>query len=78
MKTAISVPDALFRKADAAARRLKVSRSQLFATAVAEFLERESSEAITERLNKVYAEQSSRLDPALYRAHLKSIDKESW
>ena len=31
MKTAVSVPDDLFRLADAAARRLRVSRSQLLA-----------------------------------------------
>jgi len=44
MKTAVSLPDELFRLAETAARRLRVSRSQLYAMAIAEFLN-------TERLN---------------------------
>jgi metal-responsive CopG/Arc/MetJ family transcriptional regulator len=35
MKTAISLPDELFESADALARRMGISRSKLFATAVA-------------------------------------------
>ncbi|MDZ7631520.1 MAG: hypothetical protein U5K74_09270 [Gemmatimonadaceae bacterium] len=38
MKTAISLPDALFDEADAVAYRLGVSRSQLYATALAEYI----------------------------------------
>ena len=38
MKTAISLPDALFHSAEALAHRLGVSRSKLFANAVAEFI----------------------------------------
>jgi metal-responsive CopG/Arc/MetJ family transcriptional regulator len=40
MKTAVSIPDDLFRLAEAAARRLQVSRSQLYATALSVFLNR--------------------------------------
>ena len=78
MKTAISVPDDLFRLAETAARRLHVSRSKLYATALAEFLERQQSHAVTERLNEVYARRPAKLDPALHRAQLRSIQKESW
>ena len=78
MKTAVSVPDALFRKAEAAARRLKVSRSRLYATAISEFLERQKSNAITERLNEVYSRRPAKVDPAFHLAQLQSIDKDSW
>jgi len=78
MKTAISVPDDLFRTAEAAARRLRVSRSKLYATALAEFLERRQSSAVTERLNEVYARRPAKLDSALNRAQFRSIQKESW
>jgi predicted transcriptional regulator len=40
MKMAISIPDDLFRDVDACSRRLKVSRSRLFATAAREYLAR--------------------------------------
>jgi metal-responsive CopG/Arc/MetJ family transcriptional regulator len=54
MKTAISLPDKLFEDADAFARHTGVSRSELYATAIAEYLARRSSERITARLNAVY------------------------
>ena len=40
MKTAISIPDELFRAVEACSRRLKLSRSRLFATAAREYLAR--------------------------------------
>lgn len=78
MKTAVSVPDDLFRLAEAAARRLRVSRSKLYATAVAEFLERRQADAVTERLNEVYSRRPSKLDPALHRAQVKPLKKDAW
>jgi metal-responsive CopG/Arc/MetJ family transcriptional regulator len=78
VKTAVSLPDDLFRLAEAAAKRLRVSRSQLYATALAEFLDRRRTNAITERLNEVYSHRPARVDPALQRAQLKSLDKDSW
>jgi len=68
----------LFRQAEVAARRMKVSRSQLYATALSEFLERHDAESITERLNQVYSRTSSELDPAFHRAQLKSLDRDAW
>jgi metal-responsive CopG/Arc/MetJ family transcriptional regulator len=78
MKTAISVPDDLFRRAEAAARRLQVSRSELYAKALAEFLAQQDSRAITERLNELYSGTPAKLDPALHLAQLKSLEKDSW
>jgi len=72
------MPDDLFRMAEAAARRLRVSRSKLYATAISEFLDRQQNDAVTERLNAVYSRQPARLDSALHRAQLKSLDKDSW
>ena len=78
MKTAVSVPDELFRLADAAARRLRVSRSQLYATAISEFLNRQQRNAVTERLNEVYSRRPAKVDSALHRAQLKSLGKDAW
>jgi len=78
VKTAVSVPDDLFHSAEEAARRLRVSRSQLYATAIAEFLDRRQTHAITKRLNAVYSRRHAKVDPALQRAQLKSLDKDSW
>jgi metal-responsive CopG/Arc/MetJ family transcriptional regulator len=78
MKTAVSVPDDLFRKAESAARQLRVSRSHLYTTAIAEFLERRQDRMVTDRLNEVYSRQSSKVDPALQRAQMKALDKDAW
>jgi predicted transcriptional regulator len=55
MKTAVSLPDDLFRAAEIAARRLNVSRSRLYAAALSHYLDRRQAVAVTERLNKTYA-----------------------
>jgi hypothetical protein len=78
MKTAVSVPDGLFRLAETTARRLRVSRSQLYATALAEFLHRQRTNGVTERLNEVYSRTKAKVDAPLHRAQLRSIGKDSW
>lgn len=78
VKTAISLPDDLFRMAEATARRLKVSRSELYAKAIAEYLKLQQDTAITERLNDVYSRQPAKLDSGLHRAQLKSLEKDTW
>lgn len=78
MKTAISLPDALFKSADALAKRLGVSRSELYATAVAEFLAKHQASKVTERLDEVYGHQRSRLERPLTRAQRRSLRATEW
>ncbi len=78
MKTAISLPDELFQSADALAERLGVSRSQLFATALAEYLAKHQSQKVTDRLNSVYATETSAVDPTIRRAQRRSLAKDAW
>lgn len=61
MKVAVSVPDALFERADSLARRLRISRSELYARAIRSFVD--SNEEATDRaaLDAVYAVESSAL-----------------
>jgi metal-responsive CopG/Arc/MetJ family transcriptional regulator len=73
VKTAISLPDELFRKAEAAARRLRVSKSELYAKAIAQFLQQHDDDAITERLNDVYSNHKARVDSGLHRAQMLSL-----
>jgi len=54
VKTAISLPELLFERADAFARQQNISRSQLFARAVEEFLRRHESQALLDTLNRTY------------------------
>jgi predicted transcriptional regulator len=52
MKTAISIPDDLFEKAEEVAERLKVSLSRLYARAIAEYTERHASQRVREKLDE--------------------------
>ncbi len=56
MKTAISLPDRVYREAEGYARRTRKSRSQLYAEALAEYLARHSPDEVTEAMNVVVAE----------------------
>ena len=78
VKTAVSLPDDLFRLAEATARRLHVSRSELYAKAISDYLKRQQGTAITERLNEVYSRNPAKLDSGLHRAQLKSLEKDAW
>ena len=78
VKTAVSLPDELFRAAEATARRLRISRSELYAKAIAEFLKAQQENSITERLNDVYSRHPAKVDSGLHRAQLKSLAKDVW
>ena len=53
MKTAISLPDEIFRGAERYARRARKSRSQLYTDALVEYLARHAPDEITEDMNAV-------------------------
>jgi hypothetical protein len=53
MKTAISLPDKVFREAERFARRVRKTRSRLYAEALAEYLARHAPDDITESMNQV-------------------------
>jgi metal-responsive CopG/Arc/MetJ family transcriptional regulator len=78
MKTAISIPDKVFRSADALAKRLGVSRSQIYTTAVSEFLSKHQGRQVTARLDSLYAEEDSSLSPNLISLQTKSLAHEEW
>jgi len=80
MKTAVSVPDVVFRKADRYARRKRKSRSQLYAEALVEYLDRHDSDAVTEAMNKALADlgEEAVVDPVIMAATKRLMRKESW
>ena len=78
MKTAISVPDHVFEAADAAAKRLSMTRSELYTRAVQAFLEAHKAEGITEKLDEVYAERASTMDAVLAQMQAASLPAEPW
>ena len=67
VKTAISIPDQLFRQADCVAKKMRVSRSQLYAQAISAYLASYSTGFTTAQLNEVYASTQANVDRQLQR-----------
>jgi len=59
MKTAISIPDEIFKEIDKYAKEQDYSRSEVFVTAIKEFLERIKSKQLLDALNEAYADTES-------------------
>jgi predicted transcriptional regulator len=78
MKTAISVPDELFAEADRLARRLKRSRSRVYADAIREYVARHDSDSVTTALDRLYAGPDNGLDPALSAAAVSLLQRVDW
>lgn len=79
MKTAISIPDNLFKAADQLARRLGISRSELFQRAIADYLGNRSADVVRERLDSVYGDPANRrLDPLVQAAAEQILNDEEW
>ena len=78
MKTAISIPNPVFEAAEQLAKELGMSRSELYTTAIVTYIEAHRSEDVTGKLDQIYAEEGSTLDPVLLQMQVASLDGEDW
>ena len=78
MKTAISIPDKVFTRAERFAQRRKMSRSALFTAAVDEYIQHHREDNVTSRLNEIYPEYGSSLDPVLEEIQALSTSQDDW
>ena len=78
MKTAISIPDKTFQLAEILVKEQGTTRSQLYTQAIDDYLIKNDQVRITEKLNEVYANIDSKIDPILVAAQAKSVFKEDW
>lgn len=78
MKTAVSLPDPLFEEADDLAQKLGISRSELYARAIAAFLREHDRSGVTEALDRLYAKEDSALDPVLIRLQNAALSRDDW
>lgn len=78
MKTAISLPDPIFAEAEALAQKLGMSRSELYTEALKAYLRRYNREQILSKLNEVYSQEPSELDPVMAKMQFMSLPHEDW
>lgn len=78
MKTAVSLPDPIFEAAEELARRTGMSRSQLYALAIEAYVRAHRDDQVTEALDRLYANESSELDPTMAAIQAASLPAEEW
>ncbi len=78
MKVTISLPNDLLQWAEAEAKKRRISRSQLYAQAITDFLARLSSQNITDQLNQLYSNTRAELDPELQNIQMTLLRHIQW
>lgn len=78
MKTAISVPNDIFELSEKLAKKLKVSRSQIFAMGVKKLGEEFEEEEIISSINRVCEKVDTSLDPAIRDYQKRTFKREKW
>lgn len=78
MKTAISVPNDVFELSERLAKKLKISRSQVFAMGVKKLAEDHDEEDLIANINMVCEKVDTSVDPVLFKMAMLSLPKEEW
>ena len=79
MKTAVSLPDEVFTTAERLAKRLQMSRSELYSRAIDEYISRHSPDAVTEALDRVCAELEGQTEDEFSTAAARrTLEREEW
>lgn len=78
MKTAISVSDDVFELSEKLAKKLKVSRSKIFAMGVQKLAEEHDKEALKAKINEVCERVDTSLDPFWKQAQSRILTREEW
>jgi metal-responsive CopG/Arc/MetJ family transcriptional regulator len=75
MKTAISVPDDIFKEVDRLAKNQNWSRSEVFVVAVKHYLDNLKSQKLLAALNIAYSEQESLEEKSFRKKSMRRFTK---
>ena len=78
MKTAVSIPDDVFKSAERLARRTQKSRSRLFSDAVREYVSRHAPEDVTDAMDQVCAELGHTADKFVSSGARRVLERSEW
>ena len=78
MKTAISVPTDIFQLSDRLAKKLKISRSAVFALGIKKLGEELDEDDLIARINAVCAEVDTSIDPFWKEVQSRVLPKDKW
>ena len=78
MKTAVSIPDDVFKRAEQLARRAGRSRSEVYSAALREYVARHTAEEVTESMNRVCKAVGSLGDDFVKAAGRRVLERVEW
>ncbi|MBI4637488.1 MAG: hypothetical protein HY727_14165 [Candidatus Rokubacteria bacterium] len=78
MKTAISIPEDLYAKAERFGRRVRKSRSRLYSEALAEYLARHAPDDVTATLDAVCADVNTEPDAFIRESARRTLERSEW
>jgi predicted transcriptional regulator len=78
MKTAVSIPDDIFERAEALAHRAKRSRSDVYARALSEYVARHAPDSVTEAMDNALDEVNEPADKFLSKAARRTLARSEW
>jgi metal-responsive CopG/Arc/MetJ family transcriptional regulator len=80
MKTAVSVPDDVFERADRLARSTGRSRSDVYSAALREYVGRHAPDEVTDALNRVVEALGPDADPDAFvrESAQRTLDASEW
>ncbi len=78
MKAAISIPDDVFEAGERLAHRLRTSRSELYARALADFVVQHDEDMITVAMNRALDEVGTDVDEFSRKAADRTLRRVEW
>ena len=78
MKTAVSIPDEVFEKVERFARRTKRSRSEIFSSALREYMARHSPDEVTAAIDQALEKIDAQKDEFVAAAARRVLEKSEW
>ena len=78
MKTAVSIPDELFERADALAGRLGKSRSEVYREALADYVARREPGAVTRALDELADDLAEEDGGFMAEATRQTLSRSTW
>jgi metal-responsive CopG/Arc/MetJ family transcriptional regulator len=78
MKVAVSIPDPVFAEAEALARRMKITRSKLYAKALDAFVAENAPNDLTEQINAALDDIGEETDPFTLEAARQTLRRIEW
>jgi metal-responsive CopG/Arc/MetJ family transcriptional regulator len=78
MKVAVSIPDPVFAQGEALAKRMKLSRSKLYAKALDAFVADHVNSALTAQINAALDKIGNEPDPFVAEAARQTLKRVEW